>query len=249
MYHHFRVAFAQYSLIVKLKLQPRRITANNVKTITKPEHFNKLQHRVEEVIATRQTLGYLEAFGFFIGKERSLRGGAFQHLLLTLSHNLSLFFRHALTSVFEFRFFAHHVCSRHSTLGVTVKFVIAYIKQVLNFAPILLTSRKCGSILIFPKPKGTPIVHHEFQLIVSIVVTVTSIENTFLLSILLGLVISTEKLIVLRNLMRPDVATVVGEVFNVHLRFHCFTKQQVYLSRKTLKRSELILTNGSCPIL
>ena len=91
MYQHFGIALAQDSLIVELKLQPRRITANNVKTITKPEHFNKLQHRVEEVIATRQTLGYLEAFGFFIGKERSLRGGAFQHLLLTLSHNLSLF--------------------------------------------------------------------------------------------------------------------------------------------------------------
>ena len=204
---------------------------------------------MEEVIAIGQTFGNLESFWFFIGKERHLSGGAFQHLLFTLSHNLSLFFRHALTAVFEFEFFAYHVSTSHSTLSVAVKFIVAYIKQVLYLAPILLTGRQCGCVLVFPKPKGTPIIHHEFQLIVSVVVTVTSIEDAFLLSILFSLFVGTKECVFLRNFMRPNVATIVGEVLNVNLSLHRFTKQQIYFRRKALKCTELIFTHRSRPIL
>ena len=53
--------FRNDTLFSKFQFQPRRITTDNIKSISEPKYFEEFQHRMEEMIAFCQLVHNLEA--------------------------------------------------------------------------------------------------------------------------------------------------------------------------------------------
>ena len=198
------------TLLVKLQFDPWRVTADDVEAVAKPEDFEELEHRVEEMVTVGKHLDILEAHG--VVEERATPTLYLsQNLLLRLDDGFAgrLVLRVGsvlMDKAFELLLIEDVV---HVTFGkqaeltfrididavfqcltcALVDGLIADIEHGVDVAPVFLAGRQLTGMVIVPKPQGAPVVHDHLQAEVGVVVAVAGIVESFLLGIVLCLVI------------------------------------------------------------
>ena len=161
------VFFANDLLLFIRPFFPWRVTTDNIKAISQPEHLQELQHWVEEMIALGQLLDNIKATLTISPLQLQFVGLLVTHfcqvILQTLNLRCTLFLLCIKVDSSLFRqeqiFLSSFACIRETNFRRSLFHV--HIQDTLNIIPIILSCRKVCKVFVLPEEKSTPIVHHR----------------------------------------------------------------------------------------
>ena len=175
------VFFANDLLLFIRPFFPWWVTTDNIKAISQPEHLQELQHWVEEMIALGQLLDNIKATLTISPLQLQFVGLLVTHfcqvILQTLNLRCTLFLLCIKVDSSLFRqeqIFLACFASIRETHFRGSRFYL-HIENALNIIPILLSCRKIGKVLVFPKEERTPVVHHHLEFHVCRILSITTV--------------------------------------------------------------------------
>ena len=141
------------------------------------------------------------------------------YFLLSIKVDSSLFRQEQI-------FLSSFACIRETNFRRSLFHV--HIQDTLNIIPILLSCRKIGKVLVFPKEERTPVVHHRLEFHVCRILSITLVIELFTLRI--GLKRQSAFTCIF-----PNSISIVGIFCHPHLKLYILFQKYINLTADALQ--------------